>query len=66
MSPIKYKKVVYKETTSQLKILAILGDRKGGGSKEIDIEEDKKILKEQLPDATIEFLIETTRKQLQR
>lgn len=51
-------------TISELKILAILGDPKGGGSKDINIEEDKKILKQQLPDAAIEFLIEPTRKQL--
>jgi CHASE2 domain-containing sensor protein len=67
LSSIKYKEVTdkkYKDTTSEIKILAILGEHEGGGGNKIDVEEDKKTLKEQLPDATIEFLITPTRKQL--
>lgn len=43
----------------KIKVLAILGD-----SKNINIEEDREILKRELPDAQIEFLEKPTRKQI--
>jgi CHASE2 domain-containing sensor protein len=43
----------------KIKILAILGD-----SKNIDVEKDRGIFKEQLPDAKIDFLVKPTIKQI--
>ncbi len=53
------RKVANIKNKRQIKILAILGN-----SKNIDFEKDREILKVQLPDANIEFLVEPTRKQI--
>lgn len=60
-SPRNYekRKVANIKNKRQIKILAILGN-----SKNIDFEKDREILKVQLPDANIEFLVEPTRKQI--
>lgn len=59
LSPIKYVSVSSRKSKNKIKILAILGN-----SQNISVEEDRKILKQKLPDANIHFLVEPDRKEL--
>ncbi|QFS51520.1 CHASE2 domain-containing protein [Nostoc sphaeroides] len=61
LSPRKYEppSEKYKLRKQKIKILAIIGNSQG-----INVEADKQILNQQLPDANIEFLVEPTRNQL--
>jgi CHASE2 domain-containing sensor protein len=67
LSPIKYEFVSRGKSQRKLKILAILGNNINRFKKninEIDIQKDFNILKQQLPGANLEFVIEPNRKQL--
>lgn len=61
LSPRQYKLPVPTKSKKKrkIKILAILGDSKG-----IDVENDQEMLKQELPDANIDFLVEPDRKEL--
>ncbi|MEH2069933.1 MAG: CHASE2 domain-containing protein [Nostoc sp.] len=68
LSPRRYEPVSGGKSQRKIKILAILGNNLNNQSKkdqnDIDIQKDYNILKQQLPDANIEFLEQPKRKQL--